>query len=446
MSVATLTAKSGATAPASTLGERLRELRKQAGLSQSALAGGRFSKEYVSQIERGKTHPNSETLTWLAERLGVDTELLEHGIASDDRSRLEATLARGEALLEAKEFTDAAKEFEAARANIPSSTPELQLRALCGESWALMQQGEPQLALKLIEKARALSEGSRFSELDRADVLFRMGACRTRLSSNQTAITLLSEALTLAETSGLPCDRLRSDIFRWRSLCYRRLRDWEAASEDISRALELAEALDDPSATANAYFHASGIAERTGHWVLARSYAERAKIEYERIEDRRNVGRLLNNLGGLNFLLGNADVAVHLLKQSFSVALETDAEEDAAYAISSLAQVHLKTDRPELAEEQATKALELLAGRDDRLDEVGNAQLVLGRALLEQGRVNEADEWIRASESSFEQFGSPGHRSAAWIARGDLETRRGDYSEAARLYRLAAEVLQDVRF
>ena len=44
------------------LGERLRQLRVAAGMTQGELAGDRFSKEYVSQIERGKTRPNVETL------------------------------------------------------------------------------------------------------------------------------------------------------------------------------------------------------------------------------------------------------------------------------------------------------------------------------------------------------------------------------------------------
>ena len=53
------------------LGERLRQRRVAAGLTQSELAGDRFSKEYVSQIERGKTRPTEGTIEWLADRLGV---------------------------------------------------------------------------------------------------------------------------------------------------------------------------------------------------------------------------------------------------------------------------------------------------------------------------------------------------------------------------------------
>ena len=96
-------------------------------------------------------------------------------------------------------------------------------------------------------------------------------------------------------------------MLTWRSRCYRRQRDYEAAREDVARALELAESMDDPRTLGEAYFQASLIAERDGHWVLARTYAERAKAQYEELTDRMNVGRLLNNLGGLEFLLGKPD-------------------------------------------------------------------------------------------------------------------------------------------
>src|SRR5437867_11925437 len=94
------------------LGNRLRQLRVAAGLTQSELAGDRCSKEYVSQIERGKTRPPRETIEWIAERLGVDPEFLANGVTADQRGRVEAALARGEALVEANRETDALSEFD----------------------------------------------------------------------------------------------------------------------------------------------------------------------------------------------------------------------------------------------------------------------------------------------------------------------------------------------
>src|SRR5260370_34434762 len=69
------------------LGERLRQLRVAAGLTQSELAGERFSKEYVSQIERGKTRPTRETIEWLAARPGGGPGVLAHGRGTHGRRR-----------------------------------------------------------------------------------------------------------------------------------------------------------------------------------------------------------------------------------------------------------------------------------------------------------------------------------------------------------------------
>jgi len=71
---------------------------------------------------------------------------------------------------------------------------------------------------------------------------------------------------------------------------------------------------------------------------------------------------------------------------------------------------------------------------------------VLGRALLEQGKLDESEEALAAADASFEQLGSGSHRAAAWTAQGDLSLRRGDKDAALNLYRRAAETLQDFRF
>ena len=429
------------------LGERLRQLRVSANMTQTDLAGDRFSKEYVSQIERGKTRPTRETIEWLAAKLGVDAAFLEKGVSADERSRAEAMLARAEALNQAHRHDEAVEEFENARtAVLATGAAELEVRALAGEAWGRMERGEVREAIDFLNRARTMTDGPEFSDVDRAEILFRLGVCRYKLSSIATAVGLFNESLTLAEGSNLPCDLLRSDILGWRSRCYRRQRDLEAAREDVERALELAQALDDRRTMANVYWQASLVAERMGHWVRARNYAEHAKAHYEQLNDERNVGRLLNDLGGLNLLLDKPKQAIECLKASFSTALEVDSKEDAALAAGSLAQVHLRLEEWEQAEQHARHALELLNDRIDLLPQIGPMQLTLGRALLGQGELDEAEKMFRAADASAEQLSSVSHRAAAWIALGDLAARRGDESGAARLYRNAAEALQDFRF
>jgi tetratricopeptide (TPR) repeat protein len=85
-----------------------------------------------------------------------------------------------------------------------------------------------------------------------------------------------------------------------------------------------------------------------------------------------------------------------------------------------LATVHLHLADYDAADEHARKALDLLEGRDDFPDEIGQSHIVLGRSLLERGRLEEAEACFRAADAVFEQMASVSHRAGAWVALGDL--------------------------
>jgi tetratricopeptide (TPR) repeat protein len=241
-------------------------------------------------------------------------------------------------------------------------------------------------------------------------------------------------------------DGVRARAFEWRARCYVVQREWDAAEADAERALELADSLRDNRLVALATMQCSVIAERRGDPRVALFYAERARDAAAETGDQRLEARLLNNMGGLQFLLGRPERAVGLLKDSFALSLERGDHVDAAQAVSSLAQVHLRCGAPQLAEEQARHALSILDGRDDYVDERGNVHLVLGRALLEQQRIDEAMTQFASAEWLFERLGSSSHLAAAWMAQADAYHVSHDLEAAATLYRRAAEALQDFNF
>src|SRR5262245_34387017 len=169
------------------LGERVRQLRVAAGLTQTDLAGDRFSKEYVSQIERGKTRPTRETIEWLAAKLGADPGFLERGISADERRRVDTLLARADALSENHQYDEAIAEYESCKtAVLATGVTELEVRHLAGEAWARMENSEIKHAIELLNRARLLAEAPEFSDVDRAGLLFRLGVCRYQLSSIAT--------------------------------------------------------------------------------------------------------------------------------------------------------------------------------------------------------------------------------------------------------------------
>ena len=76
---------------------------------------------------------------------------------------------------------------------------------------------------------------------------------------------------------------------------------------------------------------------------------------------------------------------------------------------------------------------------------VGSAQLVLGRALLEQSRLDEAEAAFASASPAYDQLrrrviAQPPGSHRATSRRGAATTG------CSHLYRSAAEALQDVRF
>ena len=73
-----------------TLGEKLRQARLEAGLSQRQLCGEEVTRNMLSQIENGAAMPSMSTLSYFAERLGrpVSFFLQEDAVGSPNQERM----------------------------------------------------------------------------------------------------------------------------------------------------------------------------------------------------------------------------------------------------------------------------------------------------------------------------------------------------------------------
>lgn len=437
-------AASTATSEATKLGGRVRALRHAAGLSQAALADGRFSKEYVSQLERGKTRPSRETLAWLAERLGTDVQYLETGVSSADLGRVEAVLGTADELLAARRPAEAAAAFRTARSLAEAvAVPALVQRALTGEARARLALGDV-AAAALVAKARGLAESLGVGRREQAELHCLEGHCRYLTSDVGAAIASFDAALALTGTTAGTPDELRLRALDLRSRCFRRLGDIEAAREDVERSLELARADGDPGRVADALFQAMLVAQREGRWLLARTHAREALRLYDELGARSSSARVANNLAGVEHLLGNLDDAVALLHAAFDAFTGLGSTVDAGHVLGSLADVYVESGDPARAVPLARRALEILPPEGETLLTVGMAHLALGRALTALADAGAAGH-LREAEAIFERTASPSYQAESWLAEGDLARRRGDEREAARLYRRAAKTLGDAR-
>lgn len=425
------------------IGSRVRTLRKAAGMTQEELADGRFTKQYVSQIERGEIVPSAELTGWIAERLGVERMLLETGLAAADVDRVRQELEQGERLLAEHCYPDAVEHFRTLRESLPAECPAWAYDgSIRGEALALIRLGRLDEGRTLLDEARRHKDARHRAAAERAELEYLTALLAYAENDIVGAQERFAEALALLDQAGAASDTLRCDIYRWRSRCYRRQRDWEAAREDIDLALELCESLGDVYRSGEVTFQASLVAERQGRWVLARRYAETCRELLVSIGDTVGTGRVLNNLAGLNHSLGNDDVAIQNLREAFQIFVDANLEVEAGYVLSSLAEIQRSRGELAEAESAAARALALLEGRVDHVQEIGTAQLVLARTYLERGELEQAEDVLLSVDESYALTESISHRARSWMTRAELELARANEAEAARLYRQAAVALQ----
>src|ERR687893_2227476 len=79
------------------IGQRIREARHRAGLTQQQLAGDRYTKAYVSALETGIARPSMVALRFLSERLGLPaSHFIDEAHPAWTRLEVDMRLAAGD--------------------------------------------------------------------------------------------------------------------------------------------------------------------------------------------------------------------------------------------------------------------------------------------------------------------------------------------------------------
>jgi transcriptional regulator with XRE-family HTH domain len=258
---------------ASTLGQRLRTLRIERGLSQADLAGDLVSPSYVSLIESGRRSPEREVLDGLARRLGCSPLYLETGVAPEEineqRLRLQfASIARANGELEQ------ARELYTALLNVTAA--EIRTEARWGLAQTYEALGQLDAALTELD---ALTEASRSGEPGAPGLLTLMiSRCRVYRRAGDFARSIDVGEAALAEIRALGLDGTEDAIALASTLAgsYRSRGDLFSAQRLATQVIQQADGLGSRQAQGNAYWGACTIAMSRGELTLALDLAARA--------------------------------------------------------------------------------------------------------------------------------------------------------------------------
>lgn len=197
-----------------TLGEKIKQARLDAGLSQRQLCGEEITRNMLSQIENGSARPSMATLSYFASRLGktVSYFLEEDAVLSPNQD----AMARARAAVFAGNGQKAAEILKDYKA--PDATFHEEYRLIC--RLAALQQasdalakGQSAYAAQLLEEMETLQEGYCAADLERQRLLLlakarpqlRKEICRKLPSMDEELLLRARDALDRGEFDRSAC-------------------------------------------------------------------------------------------------------------------------------------------------------------------------------------------------------------------------------------------------
>ncbi|HEU4862429.1 MAG TPA: tetratricopeptide repeat protein [Candidatus Limnocylindria bacterium] len=371
------------------IGQRIREARLRAGLTQQQLAGERYTKAYVSALETGIARPSMVALSYLSERLGFPaSHFIDEAHPAWTRLEVDMRLAAGD-------WQAAADGYRSLLADAGDEATRADLLRGLAEASARLDQGKDAIAAAS-EAARIYAAAGREtdaalarywlayglyqsdSEIDARSVLLALldqvrsglrvepdfemrlltslAAVESRAGQPTRALTYLEEARGLAADLD---DRRRAAFLFNLAISYREIGDFEAAIRAGTQGMALYRA-------AGAIFESARIENdlalaylATGQIERAHELAGDARRQIEDTGDERWMASVVDTEAQVALARGNVDEALGLAAKARDYAQRSGNEFAGLMAMLTEARALRRAGRPVEAEARFGEAAAL---------------------------------------------------------------------------------------
>jgi tetratricopeptide (TPR) repeat protein len=381
-------------------------------------------------------------LELVAERLGCPVEYLRTGRgmpAEDEGLALELRFA--ELALRSGDPAKAEQRFrQLADRSVWGEPSDTAVEARWGLARAREALGELPVAIAGYEELASLEELP--ASLDRTTIETALCRAYSECGDLGRAIEVGETALRRAEDANgeYPNDSV-TDLASTLVGCYYERGDLTRAQLLAERTIARAEGAGSPRARASAYWNAALVAEARSELRTARVLVERALALYSETDNARAIALLRVTRAWL--LLRTPDASLSevkiILERALAELPAVGTPVDVAYAETEYARWHLVQGEWEGAATLARSALERLSGCG--YIEAARAGLVLGHALLDGGRTQDALEVYTEAANSLAAAGAVRQAGAGWRELAEALIRLGRTEEALDAFRHAADAM-----
>jgi tetratricopeptide (TPR) repeat protein len=413
------------------VGQRLRQAREAAGLTQRELSFEGCTAAYVSRIEAGARVPSLQILHEFAKQLGVTPEYLATGRpAGEDVS---SELLEAEVALRLGDEDRAAQLYEAARADADS--PGALARVQLGLGRLALRRDEIAEGIDLLEQAvlsRELAPG------DASAAANALGRGYVMQSRYDEAFAIFERFLDEARNRGDRFDEVRFSVLL--ANAYIDHGDYGRAHATLGEVLDAARETVDPLLRASLYWSQSRALLSQGEPDRAAEYARMALATLRASEQTLEAARVLQLLAFIENDRGNPEAALELVDEGEPIVAAAGQTTDAAMFT-------IERARALSALGEADEAAELLLGIVPRLNsaapkDAARAYSAVADIFRKQGDTARA---LELYELAVEQAPIPDrHVVAALTAMAEIHEEQGNGDLALELLKRALAVRSGV--
>jgi transcriptional regulator with XRE-family HTH domain len=422
-----------------TVGERLRRLRLERGLSQRDLSSPGVSYAYISRIEAGARRPSVKALRMLAQKLGVTAEYLETGseIGASEARELRLADLELRLRLEGEAPVEGLEEILAeATADADTATA---VRALIALGLIAGAQGSHGEAIERLEQAVA-------SELvdaaTRPDVYLALAHTYAAAGSPSRAVELLEGGLNELKTLAPEDSATRIRFSTYLSYALTDLGELTRARAVVSEALFDSDDETDPYTRVRLYWSLARISGEQANARAALDSFRRAIALLEATDDTLNLARAHMACAEMAMLPGDdVDIAAPHLASAERLLGPRAAANDLAMLRRLQAMIATRIHDFRRAEDLGQQALEFAV---ELPNEAGQAWRAVAEARAGAGDPA-ADDAFREAIELLHQHGTIRDYANVLRAYGRYLREVGREREALDVYERAANVASNLQ-
>ena len=414
------------------LGERLREARVAAGLSQAELGAPYFTRAHVSAIELGKIRPAMRSLEHMARKLGRPTSyFLDDAEADRDRRERELELAQIAGLLTLSGADEARRRAEQLL-DKPDLAPRdaATARLYLGSALNLAQRGRD--ALRHLTAAQRLLAQIADERLERA-ATYQL-AVATRISGNpRGARAMLETLLRRVEAHKPPDQLLRLRILITLGGCAQDLGEPQAATTYYHRALEWSQDIGDLTRITLIHQGLGNAYRALGDHDAAAGYYQKALASAQLANDLVAVLIMRNALAVLSADAGRTEAAFEHVARAIELAKVSGPPAYLAHCYVTRAEIALRSRDHRLAKASAEEAIAAAREPGAETDRaIAGATLVLADLDTHAGDLTRAERRMREAASTYRRLEARAELGDVYMRLSRLAKKRGDLRAAER--------------